>query len=140
MANKEKFSKWLTLDPVTGKVQSAKRFAGGSFHALKRSPRSLRKPDSYYCKILRVMAESKTKLNTTAIKDAYNKTYNESKTHPSVNARLSELSALQIIEHFDDPNNKGGGFWAIKPGIDIHDNEALYKLAESNRIRLLANQ
>jgi hypothetical protein len=49
---------------------------------------------------------------------------------------LAELFVYGLVVHFENPNNKGGGYWAVADGLDLDDCEALYKQAVDNARRL----
>lgn len=124
----------MILNPNTGMLEPTRKFAGGSYHALNQDPKSLLKPNSLYCKVLAVLAKSNEPLKPLQITQSLNKIYYSKmpKKKDSVTARLSELYTLGLVDHFDDPCNKSGGFWALKPGIDVSNNELIYRVALKN--------
>jgi hypothetical protein len=103
----------------TGTIMPAQRFQGGAHSATRKVPPSLIDPDSFYRKILRVLARAVEPVATKDLTKAYNQTYGEAKKPQSINARLSELIVYDLVRHIDD--NKGGGRWLVKPGLDVNN-------------------
>ena len=106
----------LTKDAF-GNLRPTNKFTGGSYRAtLKVSP-TLLKPNSYYRKLLAVLASSENPLAPKEVTERCNAKYQPKKTRASVRSRLGELFVYGLVAHIEVNNN--GGLWFVSPGLDV---------------------
>jgi hypothetical protein len=116
--NKDKVKRvtsFFTKDE-SGNIIPTKKFTGGSYRATRKVSPTLLRSDSYYRRLLAVLAHSDSPLTPKEITRRYNARYRQSKLATSMRARLGELFVYGLVAHVDV--NANGGLWFITPGLD----------------------
>lgn len=123
---------WLGID-ADGRPKPS-RFGGGSYDALKHVPVSLRKPHSYYSRVLAILtfirASEKPHRSAEEITDLFNIKYDEKKTLASISKILSRFHTWRFVDYIEKPADKRGGYWVLRADVDVNDAEALLRRAQ----------
>jgi hypothetical protein len=101
------------------------RFGGGSHDAIGHRPISLRRPDSFYSKLMKTLdqirASGEVWLAGTRIRELYNSMYNENRRVDSITKVLSRFHSWGFVDYRERPDDRRGGLWALKADVDIAD-------------------
>jgi hypothetical protein len=113
----------MRLDIKDGLIPS--RFGGGSHDAVGSKPISLRRPDSFYSKLLAVLADIRATGNAwrsgETVTKLYNERYNEKRRIDTITKVLSRFHTWHFVDYRERQGDRRGGLWALKADIDIRD-------------------
>lgn len=112
------------------------RFAGGSFDAGGHVPISLQKPNSFYRRLLTVLDAIRAageQASGEQITRLYNERYGTNKGLATITKLLSRFSVWGYVDYVERPEDRRGGFWVLRPDIDITNVEDLLRRAREAR-------